>query len=293
MLPWLAAIPPARADEEFDALVQEFEAQQDQWFERLRRQSEAEKASEAPKPLPVVPAGEKQAEAGDKPADAEAATEAKRADARPAVEPEPLPPHPAEKFLPRFRAYAEKHAGRTEAIAALAWIVRNSRFPSSSETESSDKPLEWAITRLRKDHAAQEEIRDALKGTRYLNVDDPALVTDLLEAVIKSNPDAEAKAIATYNLAAMLFEGRTVRDRDDDEKRAADKKRGEELFRRAAEEYKDTKAGQAAAGYLFEIANLQVGMKAPDIAGTGPYGNPIKLSDFRGGVVVVYFWGFW
>ncbi|HEY3245587.1 MAG TPA: hypothetical protein VGM03_19765, partial [Phycisphaerae bacterium] len=179
LLPWLVAVPRVRADEEFDALMHEFETEQDQWFDLMRKRSEAVKESEsAPKPLP---AADQKAESADKPADQNAGRDAgiaeaktdESAEAKPVTEPEPLPPQPAGKFVPRFRAYAEKHAGEPEAIPALAWLVRNSRFGSPDSAtadlrdESSDKPLEWALKRLRKEHAAQPEIRDALKGTRY------------------------------------------------------------------------------------------------------------------------------
>jgi peroxiredoxin len=38
---------------------------------------------------------------------------------------------------------------------------------------------------------------------------------------------------------------------------------------------------------------LQIGMVAPDIAGVDTDGTNFKLSDYRGKVVVLDFWGFW
>ena len=36
-----------------------------------------------------------------------------------------------------------------------------------------------------------------------------------------------------------------------------------------------------------------IGMRAPEITGTDADGKEIKLSQFRGNVVVIDFWGFW
>jgi carbamoyltransferase len=43
----------------------------------------------------------------------------------------------------------------------------------------------------------------------------------------------------------------------------------------------------------FEKERLQIGMLAPDIVGHDLDGRPMKLSEFRGKVVVVDFWGDW
>jgi hypothetical protein len=54
--------------------------------------------------------------------------------------------------------------------------------------------------------------------------------------------------------------------------------------------------GQFAANAertLYEIDHLQVGMQAPDFETTDSDGVPFKLSDYRGKVTVVDFWGFW
>lgn len=51
--------------------------------------------------------------------------------------------------------------------------------------------------------------------------------------------------------------------------------------------------GAAADAELFEIEKLQVGMVAPEIEGVDEDGVPFKLSDYRGKVVAVDFWGYW
>ena len=43
----------------------------------------------------------------------------------------------------------------------------------------------------------------------------------------------------------------------------------------------------------FEKERLQIGMTAPDIDGVDTDGTAFKLSDYRGKVVVLDFWGFW
>ncbi|MHC5537111.1 TlpA family protein disulfide reductase [Singulisphaera rosea] len=68
---------------------------------------------------------------------------------------------------------------------------------------------------------------------------------------------------------------------------------------RVAEEIKDIPDGFAeglssgVVGPLFELRHLAPGSKAPEIDGDDLRGKPMKLSDYRGKVVVVSFWGTW
>ncbi len=48
--------------------------------------------------------------------------------------------------------------------------------------------------------------------------------------------------------------------------------------------------GAMAAARLDDIRNLALGKPAPDFEGTGADGRPVKLSDFRGKVVVLAYW---
>ena len=49
----------------------------------------------------------------------------------------------------------------------------------------------------------------------------------------------------------------------------------------------------AAKVELFELRNLRVGKTAPDIEGEDLDGKKFKLSDYKGKVVVLDFWGDW
>lgn len=51
--------------------------------------------------------------------------------------------------------------------------------------------------------------------------------------------------------------------------------------------------GEKATSELFELTQLQVGMTVPEIEGEDLDGIPFKLSDYRGKVVMLDFWGHW
>lgn len=202
------------------------------------------------------------------------------------------PPHPAKDFPPRFRRYAEEHAGRSEAIPALGWIVG----AAGQISDGPGKPgadVTWALERLAKDHAADPAIKDVLRDFRYsaYYVGSEPLIA-LYERVIKANSDKQAQAGAMFNLAFTLFRSWGA-SAEDAEARGTEKKRAEKLFRKIVKEYPDTDAAKPAEGYVFEIEHLQIGMKAPEIVGSDADGKEIRLSQFRGQVVVLDFWGFW
>ncbi len=80
--------------------------------------------------------------------------------------------------------------------------------------------------------------------------------------------------------------------------RSEDKVEGRDCFQAVIAEYGETSNGTTTYGKLaertlFELENLQLGMVAPDFEATDENGAKWKLSDYRGKVVVVDFWGFW
>jgi thiol-disulfide isomerase/thioredoxin len=61
----------------------------------------------------------------------------------------------------------------------------------------------------------------------------------------------------------------------------------------ALERARNWTLAQAAESRLDEMRNLIVGKPAPEIDGIDFEGRPLKLSDYRGKVVVLVFWGTW
>ena len=70
----------------------------------------------------------------------------------------------------------------------------------------------------------------------------------------------------------------------------------EAIFTRAASEFGDTKlpydrkVGETANSELHEIRHLSIGKQALELEGLDQDGEAIKLSDYRGKVVLLYFW---
>ena len=71
------------------------------------------------------------------------------------------------------------------------------------------------------------------------------------------------------------------------------------LFERASDRYGDTKmpgrgtVGDRAKGELFELHFLALGKVVPEVEGEDGDGKTFKLSDYRGKVVLLDFWGNW
>jgi hypothetical protein len=139
-----------------------------------------------------------------------------------------------------------------------------------------------------------------------------------LRAVLKTNPHREVRALACVGLADFLnsrsrrldlikgrpelaerYEGLLGKDYLDELRRqdpAKVVKEAEALFELAVEKYAEVKylyggtVGERARSELYEARHLSVGKEAPDIEGEDQDGERFKLSDYRGKVVLLYFW---
>jgi len=106
-----------------------------------------------------------------------------------------------------------------------------------------------------------------------------------LTKLIDKNPHADVKAWARYMKAMMKMRRRNV----DPEVKAAAKKE----LQAVVKDFPGSIPALRIQGAEFRKNNLQIGKKAPDIHGVDIDGNEFKLSDYRGKVVVVDFWGDW
>jgi hypothetical protein len=215
-------------------------------------------------------------------------------------------PNPSDWFG-RLWAIVELHPGAPAPARALLWIARNDRSGPDSG-RAADVLLEH--------HLESPELVEACS----LYVPNMQFGRAFLELVAQRSPERDVRASASFFLgkcrlqeaeyAEMLSAGEGGRglrqylgedtaeallEVDPAEARA----RAEELFEAVARDHRDVAhrskgtLGAAADAELFEIRHLAVGKVAPDIAGDDLDGVAFKLSDYRGKVVLLDFWGNW
>lgn len=187
---------------------------------------------------------------------------------------------PALVFWPRFEALAEAGQGR-----ALEWMAQQADERTESRAEAAVLKREL-YARLFERHGAENWLAGTIarlsKERVYLGEDN---LVALLEGVAGRegvHPEVAARALVT--LAGEL-DGRKATE--------AERKRAEELYLRAHERFPDTLAGREAEQTVFELRHLRPGKPAPDFSAKDADGVEFKLSDYRGKVVLVDFWGFW
>src|SRR5215213_6456322 len=178
-------------------------------------------------------------------------------------------------FLPRVHKLIAGGARDDVAAEALAFAV----FGLDTKDEK-------VFDALGQDFVKTDKIRRfvqmAMSGA-------PDGAKPVLEKVLAENPKKELQGMAAYALGAMAFE------KDDDPKAA---KEAETYFARVEKEFADVSAGKVtlgemAKGSLFELRNLQVGMKAPAAESKDLKDAKVSLADYKGKVVVLDIWATW
>src|SRR5205814_8525950 len=103
--------------------------------------------------------------------------------------------------------------------------------------------------------------------------------------------ESRVRASAMYALSTTRLREREITAERRAEARA--------MLEKIVAEYKGAKSSRGsdyselADAALFEMDHLQIGKVAPDSESTEENGQKFKLSDYRGKVVVVDFWGHW
>lgn len=238
----------------------------------------------------------------------EAKTDEERAKIAAAGEPQPGP------VAARLLQLAEQNP-KDKAVnpTALLWVVSHAGYAPDAR-EAKDKALGilahdfaaddavgslcLSLTREPSD-AAEKLLRavrdgdgpDALKGKAVLALGEYLKSSAEMARRLKQEPELAKAAAAAW--------GQDMLDRlakADADALSAD---AEKQLETAANKYADVAYGRAgtvgemARGELFELRNLAIGKVAPDIEGEDLDGKVFKLSDYRGKVVVLDFWGNW
>ncbi len=218
--------------------------------------------------------------------------------------------HPKDPIALAALRQAVQVVGSTDSAAQIAWETNRSDFPPGSTDGSAGKTVALVL----RDHVLSEKLSPVIDrmGSGYRMEYERCLST-----VLEKNPHRDVQALACLALAQFLNDKlRMLRLVEDRPKlvecynivfgehylpelqrlgRAQLAERIETLFERAADEYGDVKfrdgtVGETAKSELYAIRHLSVGRVAPDIEGKDQDGRKFKLSDYRGKVVLLYFW---
>ncbi|MBH56240.1 MAG: hypothetical protein CMJ82_03530 [Planctomycetaceae bacterium] len=212
------------------------------------------------------------------------------------------------QFVRPFLDVAEKYAGTKAALDSLTWVLK--RFESGSNADR-------AITMLVESHAAHREIEQL-----YLHIgNNPSLkVAVFYRRVIAVNKNPTAVGRAHFRLGNYLVRqaeiAREVRANPDSLDKfklfygsalteylqkvdlSSIRKDALKQFTVAVEKYPNVRTykgelSELAGREKFKLEHLTVGGVAPEIVGEDIAGKPMKLSDYKGKVVLLDFWGDW
>jgi tetratricopeptide (TPR) repeat protein/peroxiredoxin len=225
------------------------------------------------------------------------------------------PDGPLPEFLGRFLAFARAHPGSPDACAALGWIIGHGPDGPHAVAAVNGRPeasaaVEAAIEILSQDHARDAAVGPICPDVAY-HVRSKA-AEDLLRRVIERSPGREARGLACLSLARYLvalsesglqrrlnpstggFLDRPLVKRLRDSDPEAMSREAEMLLSRVIDQYADVeylggRLGDFARGERGELLTHSIGREAPEIIGEDIDGKPMKLSDYRGKVVVLNF----
>jgi thiol-disulfide isomerase/thioredoxin len=200
-----------------------------------------------------------------------------------------------EEFADRLLTLAEEHPKDAAAVAALSQVLTIAGSRGVLKAADAKRARARALELLERDHfqsAAFPEVCEALARS-------PSAEGDrLLQSAFERHQLPEARAQAGFWLARSLArQSAAARPKQPD--------RAEQLFQRAEALYEKiiadyplvehgrTTLGEAAKAQLGEMRYLTVGRPAQDIVGEDLDGRPLKLSEYRGKVVLLDFWANW
>jgi hypothetical protein len=213
---------------------------------------------------------------------------------------------------------AEKNPKEPWALDALTHVITQEYWLDNYTSHpgwGKDSRQARAIAILLRDHVRSDKLGETCKRVQFGFRKE---CETFLRTVLEKNPHRDVQGQACLRLALFLngrlnrldllkgqpdvtrrYEGLYGKDyldalrRQDRAKAVAEV---EAVFEQAAEKYGDVKlpfggtVGDNAKTELFAIRHLAVGKEAADIGGPDQNGVRFKLSDYRGKVVLLYFW---
>jgi S1-C subfamily serine protease/peroxiredoxin len=187
---------------------------------------------------------------------------------------------PRAKYAARFWQVADSSRKTLAGIQALTMACQ------LYEEGDDDRYLKRALARLLEDHLDNRGLHHVFNAV-YRSQHDA--VDAFLANVIEKSPHHQVQGYACFIRANLLG------NRNKPEHHAT----VFQLLDRCSKEFKDLKLDDgsdlaaAAEEYRIKVKHLSVGAEAQEIDGKDAQGKPMKLSDFRGKVVMLDFFADW
>ncbi|MBX9789607.1 MAG: redoxin domain-containing protein [Pirellulales bacterium] len=211
------------------------------------------------------------------------------------------PQNPATRFAPQFLEIARGAPKSTACFQACTIVCEMMLYDRSRK---GPEHLAEARDLLASNHVKAEEL---LLPVLFLLFSPHEANTPFFERVLADSPHKDVQGFACLAVATTLvatekegpdaYADAAEMIRQAQERRQRDDRIVAMLERTTSEfgkvELGDTTLGKVAEPLLFERKFLVVGKVAPEIIGKDIDGKPLKLSDFRGKVVILDFWADW
>jgi len=213
----------------------------------------------------------------------------------------------------------EKNPTDPIALDALTYVVTQEYWLNTHTTHpgwGKESRQARAIALLLRDHVESDKLAETCKRVHFGFRQE---CETFLRAVLEKNPHREVRGVACLRLAQLLANrverldllkdqpelaqryhtlfGKDYMDGLKRQDRAKIIAEAETFYEQTIAKYADVQvpqysstAGKQAEIELCEIRHLAVGKEAPDIEGEDQDGKQFKLSDYRGKVVLLYFW---
>jgi cell division protein FtsB len=190
---------------------------------------------------------------------------------------------PGKDFVTEFRAVAEEAKGTDTAARAWMWCLQLG--------QGDRKGVQEIVPTMLEDHMDSDVLVELTGFLRYgaTALGGEAPVAKTLQDMIEYSSNDKVRASAMHTLGLIQL----------DSSNAAKRAEGRKLLERVVAEFASVKTlrggtyGEVVTRYLYALDNLQLGKVAPDFETVDENGVKWKLSDYRGKVVVVDFWGYW
>jgi len=204
------------------------------------------------------------------------------------------------KLYNEFLKYQKEAQGKALALARADLASETGLDAAVFGFPALETPREKQdlVDKLIEQHLADKKLSAVVDLLAYQAQNDPKALA-AVETIAAKSPHKTVRAGASFAVAEA-FKAKAEpygKKAPDDADALAD--RAVALFEKVKTDYgTEIKAGkrtyaEAADVVLYELRNLRVGKAAPDIEGEDVDGAKFKLSDYRGKVVMLDFWGHW